>query len=96
MCELASRLLGEKLIDDFYEADGTRIQVEPTTDSLTEELKILLPTDAHALLFRWEAQCTEACEAELRRFARFVADTLLAGSDYMAGVRSRSESPGGE
>ncbi|EJY56453.1 lipolytic protein G-D-S-L family [Alicyclobacillus hesperidum URH17-3-68] len=78
MCGLANRLLAEKLIDDFYESrveetkDG-----EGQSDTLTEELKSLLPTDAHALLFRWEAQCAETCEKELRRFALFVADAML-------------------
>lgn len=81
MCGLANRLLAEKLIDDFYEEEGTKgnESVESTTDALTEELKSLLPTDSHALLFRWEAQCAETCGKELRRFAQFMADTLLAG-----------------
>lgn len=81
MCELACRLLAEKLIDDFYEEDGRRKSGEAPEDPLTEALKSRLSTDDHALLFRWEALCTETCEAELRRFARFVADMILAGMD---------------
>ncbi|QSO52800.1 hypothetical protein JZ785_02400 [Alicyclobacillus curvatus] len=83
MCELASRLLAEKLIDDFYEEDGRREPggAEAPEDPLTEALKSRLSTDDYALLFRWQAQCTETCEAELRRFARFVADMILAGTD---------------
>lgn len=83
MCKLASRLLAEKLIDDFYEEDGRRKSggVEAPEDPLTEALKSRLSTDDHVLLFRWEALCTETFEAELRRFARFVADMILAGMD---------------
>lgn len=83
MRELASRLLAEKLIDDFYEEDGRKKPggAEALEDSLTEALKSRLPTDDHALLFRWEALCMETCEAELRRFARFVADMMLSGVD---------------
>ncbi|WDL96674.1 hypothetical protein [Alicyclobacillus sp. ALC3] len=83
MCELASRLLAEKLIDDFYEEDGRQEpgEAEALEDSLTEALKSRLSMDDHALLFRWEAQCTETCGAELRRFARFVADMMLDGMD---------------
>lgn len=78
VCGLTKRLLSEKLIDDFYEeGDLHSTQREPATDTLTEQLKSLLPTDAHALLLRWEAECTETCGEELRRFARFVADTML-------------------
>ncbi len=84
MCELASRLLAEKLIDDFYEEDGRRESggAEAPEDPLTEALKSRLSTDDHALLFRWEALCTETCEEQLRRFARFVAVLILRGMDY--------------
>lgn len=94
MCGLASRLLAEKLIDDFYEEDviANQRNGEPATDALTEELKSLLPTDSHALLFRWEAQCAETCEKELRRFARFVAGTILVATPCTEDQSSESGS----
>jgi len=86
MRTIATQLLAEKLIDDFYEQSvGTR-QAEQTdlslsTQHLTEQLKSLLPNDQQELLFRWEAQCNEICSIELRRFAAFVAEMLITVED---------------
>lgn len=92
MCGLASQLLAEKLIDDFYEEDGTKGNGSTGSkeDALTEELKSLLPADSHALLFRWEAQCAETCEQELRRFAKFMADIILVGVQCSESSRMES------
>ncbi len=79
MCQIAKRLLAEKLIDDFYE-DHVRgcEQNSITQENLVQQLKVLLPIDQHELLYRWEAECVEICGHELRQFADFVAGILMA------------------
>ena len=78
MCDMAKKLLAEKLVDDFYENGGRDREQEPISKSdLTEQLKVLLPVDKHALLYRWEAECAENCGQELRQFADFVASILI-------------------
>jgi len=86
MRTIATQLLAEKLIDDFYEQSiGTRREEQTdlslSTQHLTEQLKSLLPDDQQELLFRWEAQCNETCSLELRRFADFVAEMLITVED---------------
>lgn len=91
MCELVKQLLAEKLIDDFYEEDLNHVGAgEPALDPLTEVMKALLPLDKHVLLFQWEAQCTETCGEELRRFARFVADLILAHQNKACACQTES------
>ncbi|QSO53019.1 hypothetical protein JZ785_03695 [Alicyclobacillus curvatus] len=78
MCELARKLLAEKLVDDFYEngvVDGAVARAN--TIDLAEQLKALLSKDHHAFLYRWEAQCAETSGSEIRRFADFVASLLM-------------------
>lgn len=78
MCEIVKQPLTEKLIDDFYEE---HVQARGTlnTENLIDQLKALLPTDQHELLYRWEAVYVERCGEELRQFADFVAGVLMAG-----------------
>ena len=76
MCEMARKLLAEKLVDDFYKDD--RWEQEPVSQTdLTEQLKAILPVDQYELLFRWKAECAENCGQELRQFADFVARMLM-------------------
>ncbi|KYP79827.1 hypothetical protein [Ferroacidibacillus organovorans] len=78
MCQIAKKLLAEKLIDDFYEeyARGGE-QNSLTQQDLADRLKAFLPTDQHEWLYRWEAECVETCGRELWRFADFVAGILM-------------------
>lgn len=77
MCGLAEKLLAEKLVDDFYDYDHQEGNPSPTTDGLLQQLKTLVPLEQHELLYQWEAQCSESCGEELRRFADFMAKNLL-------------------
>jgi len=74
--ELARKLLVEKLVDDFYEGD-VRVNTEAGGDELAEQLKELIPADKREMLLLWEAQCSEGCGQELRRFADYVARMIL-------------------
>lgn len=78
LCQIAKKLLAEKLIDDFYE-DYVRggEQNSITQENLVQQLKVLLPIDQHELLYRWETECVEICGHELRQFADFVAGILV-------------------
>ncbi|MCY0875919.1 MAG: hypothetical protein OWT28_06595 [Firmicutes bacterium] len=83
MRSIATQLLSEKLVDDFYEQSGeTRghegRDLSLSAQELTEQLKSLLPVDQHELLFRWEAHCNEIGSLELRRFADFMAEMLMS------------------
>ena len=78
MCELARKLLAEKLVDDFYENRVVEGHVEhANVIDLADQLKALLSVDHHALLYRWEAEYAEISGFELRRFADFVASMLM-------------------
>ncbi len=85
MSELAKQLLSEKLLDDFYEDDHkhTAAKDETILDPLTEQLKSAIPVEAHSLLLRWEANCSEMYGEELRRFSRFVANVILEESEQL-------------
>jgi len=87
LCQIAKKLLAEKLIDDFYEsyARGSE-QNSITEENLVQQLKELLPTDQHELLYRWEAECVETCGHELKQFADFVADILMVSHSHADGV----------
>jgi hypothetical protein len=74
--ELVKKLLAEKLVDDFYEED-VQTSAEAGKDELTDQLKGLIPADKRELPLLWEAQYAEICGQELRRFADFVARTIL-------------------
>ena len=87
MCQIAKQLLAEKLIDDFYEEyarDGEKVL--STQQDLADRLKACLSTDQHEWLYRWEAECVETCGHELRQFADFVADILLATQPHADGA----------
>ncbi|KYP79538.1 hypothetical protein [Ferroacidibacillus organovorans] len=88
MCPIAKQLLAEKLIDDFYEAyaRGGQQKSRPQED-LVEQLKARLPTDQHAWLYRWEAECVETCTHELQQFANFIADLLMATPVHASDAR---------
>lgn len=76
MYQIVKQLLSEKLIDDFYdeyEFGGK----SANTESFMEQLKAMLPTEQHELLYRWESVYAEHCGEELRQFADFVAGILM-------------------
>lgn len=74
MCQMAKRLLAEKLIDNFYDECEPMI---PQKENIMERLKTLLSTEHHDLLDRWEEIYAERWSEELKRFADYVAEILM-------------------
>ncbi|QSO53179.1 hypothetical protein JZ785_04660 [Alicyclobacillus curvatus] len=94
MCELARKLLVEKLVDDFYENDRETADKEQKYHvELAEQLKAFVPVEQHGLLYRWEAECAETCGQELRRFGDFVASFLVACDFNHEDADERMSSP---
>lgn len=92
MCPIAKQLLAEKLIDDFYEDYARRgEQNSRSQEDLLKQLKEFLPADQHELLHRWEAECAQTRGNELRQFADFVADILLATHGHVTDDAKRQE-----
>lgn len=83
MCDIAKRLLAEKLIDDFRE-EAFEWPERPEKTDLTEQLKHLVPPESWDVLFRWEAAASEDCGEELRRFSEHVATVMLMGCHFPA------------
>ena len=79
MCQIARRLLAEKLIDNFYE-ECVSVRIRGNAESFMERLKTVLPVEQHELLDRWEAAYAERCGEELRQFGDYVTGVMvLAG-----------------
>ena len=86
MCQIAKRLLAEKLIDDFYEDYTREGEHEPQDGKiLMERLKALLPREHHEMLLLWESECNENGGRELRQFADFVAGILMSDHRHEEG-----------
>ncbi len=81
MCQLAKRLLAEKLIEDFYDGYES-VRTHENAENFMERLKAVLPTEEHELLERWETANAERCGAELRQFADYVSGVLMTAERH--------------
>jgi hypothetical protein len=81
MCQIARRLLAEKLIDDFYN-ECVSVRTQRNAESFMERLKAVLPTEQHEVLDRFEEDYAERCEAELRQLAEYVAGVMMSAGRH--------------
>lgn len=72
--ETISREIARRLLRRSLEPHTTL--PKPGTD-IIERLKAILPVEQHDWLYRWEPECAENCDQELRKFADYIATMLL-------------------